>query len=146
MDGATVGLGAATDGAPTGNGVRVQSGSMPPLAFCPGDASGTDSIASSSSLHDANASSHFSLDTSTPPVLSALYKGVSNVARRAPHVGWLVTYPANDPPTQAIDAGVNAGALPAFAAARGDADDADGCDGAGLLRIAMCGMSGRRAA
>lgn len=45
----------------------------------------------------------------------------------------VVTYPASDPPTQAVDAGENAGALPAFAVTRGDDD---GC-GTGLLRIAM---------
>lgn len=55
-----------------------------------------------------------------------------------------MTYPASDPPTQAFEAGVNAGALPTFAVARGDESE-DGC-GAGLLRIAMWGTSGRSAA
>lgn len=61
------------DGAPADNGIRVQSGSSMPLGICPGDTGGIDSIASSPSSRDANASSHFSLVTSTPPVLSALH-------------------------------------------------------------------------
>ena len=107
------------------------------LGFCSGDTGVVVSITSSLTCGE-NASSHFSLETSTPPVLSALRGHVS--------VAWrdtFETYPANEPPTQANNAGENAGALPAFAVARADADDS--C-GAGLLRMAVCETSGRSAA
>lgn len=103
------------------------------LGLCSCGTGGVDSIASSSSTWDANASSHFSLETSTPPVFSALHGRLNKHDAYSHPRDVAVTYPANEPPTQAINAGANAGALPAFAAARGD--DA-GC-GAGLLRIAM---------
>lgn len=47
-----------------------------------------------------------------------------------------MTYPARDPPTQGIAAGVNAGPFPALPVAEADGD--------GLLTIAMCGANGRR--
>ena len=49
------------------------------------------------------------------------------------------TYPAREPPTHAIIDAENAGALPAFAAALAF----PGGGGAGLLRIAKYGSSGR---
>lgn len=52
------------------------------------------------------------------------------------------TYPARDPPIQGKRAGVNAGALPALAAA---AEEADG-GGAGSLTIAMDDASDLRGA
>lgn len=60
------------------------------------------------------------------------------------------TDPASEPPTQAIEAGVNAGAFPAFRNARvvgvvGVVAGAFG-GGLGLFRMAKCGVSGRRGA
>ena len=49
------------------------------------------------------------------------------------------TYPASEPPTQAIMLGENAGALPEFAPAVVDA----GGGGDGLFRMAMCGVRER---
>ena len=51
-----------------------------------------------------------------------------------------MTYPANEPPTQARHAGANAGALPAFAAALSDIT----VGGEGLFKMAKNGKRGRR--
>ena len=100
------------------------------------------SIGSSASSGCASASSHFSRCTSTPPVLSALCG--ENVVlvyasrKEAWMWGYMVcgektrTHPASEPPTQAIIAGVKAGAFPAFAAAL----ELPAGGGAGLLRMA----------
>lgn len=65
--------GAFAGGAPTGSGVRVQSGKILRAAER-GVTGDWDSMSSSSSPSIcASASSHFSLATSAPPVLSALH-------------------------------------------------------------------------
>ena len=58
-----------------------------------------------------------------------------------------VTYPANEPPTQAIHAGVKAGAVPAALGFFGpDSESPCSLGGSGLLRIAICGKSCLRGA
>jgi len=53
-----------------------------------------------------------------------------------------VTYPANEPPTQAIHADVKAGALPATLDFFGaDPESFFSLGGSGLLKIAKCGRS-----
>jgi len=89
-----------------GNGVRVQSG----MTFAERPATSLASLESSGPGRPP-ASSHFSRATSTPPVFSA---------------------PASEPPTQAIIAGVNAGAFPALVLPRAP----DGGVGEGLFRMA----------
>ena len=118
---------AFADGAPTGNDDLVQSGKIVLTKRFDGSVEG--SISSSSAFRTfSTASSHFSLGTSTPPVLRAL---------TLHRVVWLIdkiayaTYPARDPPIQAIREGEKAGALPALAAARLEVDGG----GDGLFKI-----------
>jgi hypothetical protein len=112
-------------GAPTGSGVRVQSG-MTLVGERP--ATSPSSITSPGPGRSP-ASSHFSRGTSTPPVFSALYScyELSHAASERDNA-----YPASEPPTQARVAGVNAGALPALALLR--ASDVGG--GEGLFKMA----------
>jgi hypothetical protein len=76
------------------------------------------------------ASSHFSRATSTPPVFKDLEVALS--IRLCRLLGYDVTDPASDPPTQAIVAGENAGDFPALFAALSEVDGA----GDGLFKMA----------
>ena len=71
-----------------------------------------------------------------PPIFRALFS-VETLITSVKHFEFkITTYPASDPPTHGIAAGVNAGPLPAVPAAEAVGD--------GLLTIATYGARGRR--
>lgn len=126
------GVCANTLGAPSGNGVLVQSGKTnPPWRTRSTTWSGAASSSSSSptSSFSTSASSHRSRVISSPPVFSALHRAHGQLDR----IKEGAAYPASDPPSHGKIAGVNAGALPALTAFDG---------GCGLLRIEMNGARG----
>lgn len=124
--------GGLAEGAPTGSGVRVQSGRIPRE----GNAFPSEEASLFSSSRKAWYSSHFSRGTSTPPV----FKDLQKLSDLFEWLNALCTHPAKEPPTQARVAGENAGAFPALAIARVDVDGG----GDGSFRIAKWGKRGRR--